>query len=316
MWLRRQQRDYRDGNLLFDRETMLHSIGIKINVSTQPKRWLNNYELLKEYVTEKGDLPAAITEYKGVRLGRWLIYQKQAYDEGKLSTERIDMLKSVGFNLDIGRREEGWLKNYGLLKEYVKVEGQLPKELIEYKGVKLGLWLRNQRQAYDKGILSSEREALLTAVGVKLDIDIRESRWLENYELLKEYIKIEGRLPKELTVYKGVKLGMWLKYQRKAYDKGILSSEREDLLTSVGVKLDIDIRESRWLENYELLKEYIEIEERLPKELTVYKGVKLGMWLNTQKQAYKRGNLSSDKENLLHSIGITFNILTQLKCSK
>ena len=54
-----------------------------------------------------------------------------------------------------------WNDRFDLLNEYVKEYNKLPTSLTEYKGIKIGGWLQNQRTAYKKGNLPEECSRLL-----------------------------------------------------------------------------------------------------------------------------------------------------------
>jgi predicted helicase len=57
--------------------------------------WDKNYELLKEYYEEFGELPTKRMKYKGYRLGSWLSNQKTYYKKGKTTQEKIDLLDAI-----------------------------------------------------------------------------------------------------------------------------------------------------------------------------------------------------------------------------
>ena len=304
IWINNQKQAWNKGNLTDKYENMLRSVGIDFDTKINEKRWLENYDLLKEYIEEKGALPNKSTEYKGTKLGRWFIHQKQADKAGNLSHSHKNLLRSIGVVLNVSTREKRWLKNYELLKEYISINGLLLREQTEYKGVKLGSWVRRQKRDYREGNLLSDRETMLNSIGLKLNVSTQPKRWLYNYELLKEYVTAEGVLPATKTEYKGIRLGRWLLYQKQAYDDGKLSDERKNMLKAAGVELDVDGNERRWLNNYELLKEYITTKGVLPATRTEYKGVNLGVWLLYQKQTYDKGNLSSSRENMLRFAGV------------
>ena len=56
------------------------------------------------------------------------------------------------------------------------------------------------------------------------------------------------------------------------------------------------------MKNYNLLKEYIEENNELPKYSTSYKNVRLGNWINSQRQNYKKKKLSQERIKLLENI--------------
>ena len=136
-----------------------------------------------------------------------------------------------------------------------------------------------------------------------------EERWLKNYELAKKYYEEHGNLliPQNYVCKdedgNEVKLGSWISTQRLAYkgkNNSKLNQKQIDLLNEIEmvweVKNNEELIPSNWLKNYELAKKYYEEHGNLLIPATyVCKGkdgneVKLGLWINTQRRAYKRKN--------------------------
>ena len=62
-----------------------------------------------------------------------------------------------------------------------------------------------------------------------------------------------------------------------------------------------------WNSRFELLKEFVNEFDRLPRYSEVYKGVKIGYWVATQKMTYtSRGSLLPEKIKKLEAIGVQF----------
>ena len=312
-WLRYQKTAYKAGKLSPARESLLRSLGVMFRANHhdfEDAKWRQNYALLEEYVSLKGHLPPTTPYFthKGVNLGIWLSKQKQAQKAGKLSHEQEALLRSVGVDFDVSEHDKAWQQNYDLLKEYISSKNSLPEHTTIYKDTKIGPWLVRQKQRYKAGKLSPEREALLRSVGVDFEASVFETQWQRNYELLKEYISIEGHLPPQSTVYNGVNLGTWLAQQKKADKAGVLPSARKALLCSLGLDFETDKFEAQWHQNYNLFKEYVSAKGHLPARRTIFKGVRLGNWLTAQKVSCKEGRLLSDREALLRSIGVDFDV--------
>ena len=320
-WLDAQKKLHKKGKLSAVRESLLRSIGVDFEISRQEvsdARWQQNFELLKEYVSLKNRFPPTAAVYKGVRIWVWLKDQKRFFKVGQLSPEREALLRSVGVDFETTQQDKNeaqWQQNYELLREYVSFNDQLAPTTssFTYKGVRLGAWLNMQKQLSKSGKLSPERKALLRSIGVGFDVsqeNINEIQWQQNFSLFKEYVSTEDHIPTLTTIYKNVNIGSWLSYQKQAHKAGQLSLQREALLRSIGVDFETsrqDVFDVQWRQNYELLKEYVSLENRLPPQSAVYKGVRLGSWLGMQKnRLYKSGKLSSERQSLLRSLGVDF----------
>ena len=153
------------GYITQERIEQLEAIGLDFN-DTQQKRdeaqWQSKLELLRQYRDRNGHcrVPAKY-EIDGVKLGVWLIDQRAAYKEhskGKpariITQERIEQLEAIGldFNDTQQKRDEAqWQSKLELLRQYREQNGhcRVPTS-YEIDGVKLGVWLIDQRVAYKK----------------------------------------------------------------------------------------------------------------------------------------------------------------------
>ena len=105
---------------------------------------------------------------------------------------------------------------------------------------------------------------------------------------------------------------MWIQNQKQLYKKANLSPERINLLKKLGMRLET-VNYNDWNENYALVQNYYEHHGNLEipvkfKTLNGYEydenGINLGMWIQNQRQSYKKANLSPERINLLESIGM------------
>lgn len=148
-WLKRQMGN--KDKLSAEQIKLLERLGItwERNLS----KWDDMYELAKQYYEEHGDLMINThARYKGKFLGRWINKQRVDYQNlgnekanANFSQERIRRLESIGMIWNIS--DYLWDKNYELLKEYCEKTGKttIPVSL-EYKNVRLGVWLSTQRE--------------------------------------------------------------------------------------------------------------------------------------------------------------------------
>ena len=175
--------------------------------------WMDKYELARSYYEHHGNLEIpyrfkTLNGYErdenGTSLGKWITYQRQAYKNGRLTEERLELLQEIGMRFDIRNNSEEWNKKYELAKVYYKHYGNLEipqnfKTLNGYerneKGIMLGEWITYQRQAYKNGRLTEKRLELLQEIGM---------RWLsENIDikLQKEQIDEKNINRKKMELY-------------------------------------------------------------------------------------------------------------------
>ena len=117
-----------------------------------------------------------------------------------------------------------------LLEECIKEDGTFPDE---YKGIRLKIWAKNQRNIYNNGIHLGNGDIVvfkkgqvshrLTKLQIKKLNDLnfnwgyQTHTWDEKFMLLKECIREDGTFPNE---YKGVNLRSWINNQRSTYNNG------------------------------------------------------------------------------------------------
>ena len=146
---------------------------IKELQATTRHSWYKLYLEAEEYYRSNGHLlvPASYISPSGVRLGAWIQNQRSAYKHtayGTLSPKEIQMLNSIGMVWDI--REDVWNRNYKIAQKYYEEFGNLlvPWDCV-YCNVKLGQWIRAQRNAHSchgRRRMSTERCEKLEAIGM------------------------------------------------------------------------------------------------------------------------------------------------------
>jgi hypothetical protein len=128
--------------------------------------WLSD---LDAFIGENGhaDVPSRHRTSEGYHLGQWLINQRNAWRERRLSPERVAALESRGVSPGVQpvRNFADWLAD---LDAFVERNGyaDVPRNYRTPEGDRLGEWLHNQRAAWRQGRLAPERVAVLESRGV------------------------------------------------------------------------------------------------------------------------------------------------------
>ena len=138
-----------------------------------------------------------------------------------------------------------------------------------------------------------------------------EGPWYGKYLLLEEYKKEHGNclVPYSYAVG-GVKLGMWVHTQRQFYKKDKLSSSRMEMLDALGFSWDPFA--DKWGRNFALLEQYKGREGHcdVPK-IHEEDEVKLGKWIDRQRQDYKKGKLDESHQQRLENLGVSWDPLVE-----
>ena len=205
------------------------------------------------------------------------------------------------------RNDESWMAFYREALNYYKYYGniKIPAKYVTSDGIKLGNWLKKQKELYGRNRLSKDRIILLEKLGISWNY--LEDLWNKNYAYLKNYYDEIGNIdmPEYFITDDGFKLGSWLEQQRVAYKAGFLSRRRKFLLNELGIKWNP--RSDKWDDNYYMLEEYYNIYKNInvPAGYVTNSGVRLGSWLASQRHAYKNNSkITLDHIMLLNDLNI------------
>jgi superfamily II DNA or RNA helicase len=285
-----------------DLENLTKSIDIQI-LDRLGFNWDENYGLLQKYFKREGH--CNVTQYhkeNGFSLGTWVVNQR--LNREKLSPERIRLLDSLNFSWD--PLTEWWNEAFAALKEFHKREGHcsVPRNHKE-NGINLSSWVKTQRLNKEK--LSPERIRLLDSLNFSWDPFTE--LWNEAFAGLKEFHKREGHcdVPRKHKE-NGVNLGLWVKTQRLNKEK--LSPERIRLLDSLNFSWDPFTE--LWNEAFAALKEFHKREGHcdVPHK-HIEKGLKIGVWIVTQRLRKNNKKLSMERIKSLDSLNFNWDPYTE-----
>jgi len=295
------------GNAETKQEEQEQTNSVKKNIitgiETSDQRWMCKYELLKEYVEENKKLPA--TSYKELGIVDWLNVQKQSVKKDKIIQARKDLLMKLQpfkewYEDDQTKQKKGWNELYELLKKYVDENDKFP--LRSHKD--LGKWIKSQKTKITRETITQERKDLLMKLRPfnEWTIKILDEQWNEKYELLKTYTDENNKLP----LNRDTVIGNWFSIQKQSVKKDKIIQARKDLLMKLtpfkewyedDQKKERKILDEQWNEKYELVKKYVDENNKLP--AASYKELGIGHWLNAQKQKVKNNKIIQARKDLL-----------------
>lgn len=168
IWIQRQRSLYKNNKISEDRIKRLTDVGMNWNSDN----WEARFNLVKQYYEEHGNINISQKEViQGVWLGKWIVSQKKAMEEGKLTHEQIEMLKTLPME-EVGRKDNRWWSMYEEAKKYYLKFGHLniPMDYLTSNGKKLSDWIIRQRRNYKLGKMSSEHKEKLDEIGFIWDL--------------------------------------------------------------------------------------------------------------------------------------------------
>lgn len=305
------------------RKNMLQENRIKLLVElpgwswdTLDDKWTQGYEHLKRYAEREGHsrVSARFLTEDDFKLGSWLVIQRVAYKNNKLSEDRTKLLEELsGWSWDPFK--DKWMIGYEYLKEYAEREGhtRVPVSYINSYDFKLGVWVDHQRGRYKKNKLHENYINLLEVLP-SWTWDPHEDLWMIGYENLEDYADRVGhaKVAQSYITENGFGLGSWVSRNRADYKNHKLSEDRIKLLEELP-GWSWDTIEDQWKDGFEQLKRYLEREghTKVPYDFETAGGFKLGHWSYRQRKRHKQNKLLEDRIKLLKEIGFDWKIDTK-----
>ena len=177
-------------------------------------------------------------------------------------------------------------------------------------GVPLGRWLETQRlvRAGQKpGRLDADRIAKLDKLGIEWK-QRSELAWERAFAAAKKYRDDHGDLlvPVRYHDRSGFALGEWIVYNRQRYISGNLTRARIERLEAIGMvwNASTDLWEQSYAAAARYYLEHKDLEA--PIKYVTPDGFALGVWLSSQRSAYKNGDLTEEQIERLEAIGINW----------
>ncbi|MCD8336909.1 MAG: helicase associated domain-containing protein [Lachnospiraceae bacterium] len=168
-WIRKQRSRYQEKKLSGSQIEKLKKIGMV----WQTDSWESRLELVKNWYQENGTLSIPQnTVVDGVWIGKWLIAQKKALDEGKLSQRQAELLSELPLDDSRLNASAHWKQMYLDAKEYSTTFGsfaRVPRNYRGRSGGNLNGWVLNQRKARREGKMNEEKIQLLDEIGFVWD---------------------------------------------------------------------------------------------------------------------------------------------------
>ena len=142
-------------------------------------------------------------------------------------------------------------------------------------------------------------------LGPKGRKEVDDIKWKSKFDELRQHKRKQNHC--NVPQNEG-SLGGWVNRQRKAFRKDTLSDERKAMLNSAGFAWTVagtkeGQHDKRWKSKFDKLKEYKRERNHcnVPQNDAV-----LGTWVSTQRAAFKKDELSDEREGMLNSVGFVW----------
>jgi superfamily II DNA or RNA helicase len=303
-WVKTQRDTYVKGRLSKEKAELLEVLpGWSWQVFEDRKK--QGFEALDSFVKREGHalVPTDHIE-NSFKLGRWVAIKRLAATNPKskhrITEEDKRKLESYpGWHWDgmEGRWERGkkFLLQFVAREEHSRVIDSHLEDRFE-----LGRWVGIWRYEYNKKKLPQWKIDFFESLP-QWSWDVKTDKWFEGLAVLKEYVKREGHASVPAKHKEGTfTLGVWVRTQKYSYTAQTygkkLSQEKIILLEAVpGWSWDNELDKS-WETGFQCLKKFNEIygHVKVPARY-VLDDYNLGIWLSGQKNAFKKGSLSTER---------------------
>jgi hypothetical protein len=249
--------------------------------------WEENLNKLKTYIDTFGKLPSQNDPtYK--KLSKWLQNQKQRICMKDDHTKKL----WEDFNKKYLLTNDEWYHKLDKLKSYIDIHLEVPLQTDENdENRMLSFWLSRQKKYYSTKNMKQEymikweeftnqyQEYLIS----------KKEEWYIKLNVLKSYIDTHKEKPKQKVHH----LGNWLYMQQQYYKLRKYSMKDDDIRKSwenfnEDYKQYLLINEI-WMNKLKLVKEYININEKLPP-----KDSELSNWIKTQQKNHLNHRMKED----------------------
>lgn len=205
--------------------------------------------------------------------------------------------------------DSDWERYYAAAKQ-MTAEGKtldVPRS-YSFGGVAVGRWLENQRlvrAGKKKGRLTAAQAARLDKIGMNWQKRL-ELAWENGCASARRYRDSHSDLlvPVHYKDKDGFALGEWIVYNRQRYLGGNLPSDRVERLEALGMVWDTG--SILWEKSYAAAVQYYLENHTLeiPVKYVTPDGMALGVWLGSQRAAYKEGMLTDAQIEKLEALGV------------
>jgi superfamily II DNA or RNA helicase len=265
--------------------------------------WEQAFEALIRYSEINGTAqPPRSHIVNGLQLGPWVHAQRQQFNKQELDQAKVDRLEAVpGWTWD--PHTEAWEQAFTALTRYTEINGTArPPQNYEADNFRLGSWVGTQRQNYRKQKLETERVIRLEALP-GWTWDPHTEAWEQAFTALTRYTEINGTArPPQGLVFEDLQLGSWVITQRYKFRTDVLPQDQGERLESLSGWSWHTIDDS-WKEYFNALLAYCKrTGDSNPLQAHIEGDLKLGTWVNSQRQRFAKGSLESERAEQLMAL--------------
>jgi hypothetical protein len=251
---------------------------------------------------------------KNVNIGWWITNSiRQKYKKGTILKEQKEKLLKIkcfkkwlecGGDKIIAKNSLSFEVKYNMCIEYQK-EKKITQSTI-YQNVNLGVWLFNLKNKFKKNKLSEEKKEKLIKINYwKEWLNSSRLSFDEKIKVMMEY-QDKNIIYSTTGFYKHFKIGSFINDRKIEYKRNKLSDYKKKELLKINhwkkwiTSYNHKKEKKNFKEHVELIKDF-ELHNNITQR-TIYKNVKIGIWMNDQIKKFKQNKLTEDQLTQLNQI--------------
>jgi hypothetical protein len=306
LWVSKQRNRYKANRVLPNQQNLLESLP-GWNWDPLQETWMDLYSACLKLestnpMVKRGSMPKNLLE--------WMKDQRERYQNGQLSSERVQLLEQLS-DWKWTPRSDLWQVIFDEFYKWTKSNNPnaVPREL-QFAGASALSWVENQRTRYRTGKLTEHQISQFESIpGWKWNRT--GSRWSSNFETLQRLIGTSSLKETNLPVA----LEEWIRTQRRRQQSRRIPEDEQIKLESIkgwswtprSISIphssDTQAITAAWMKQYQALKQFTETHGNSSPSVSVeFEGLKIGKWVSHQRDYFKKGKMSSNKIELLESL--------------
>ena len=318
-WINTQKENYKNKECIMSNEEIYNKWTGFINNFLYKKYFLSNEEVWNEnlqkvieYININKKRPSSENKNKDIKfLGKWILNQIQSYKSKKyiMLNEEIynkwtNFINDSKYKKYFQSNEDEWNENLKKIIEYININKKKLSQYDKDSNIKiLASWISTQNQNYkNKEHIMTNQEifnkwtVFINDPKYKKYFQSNKDEWNENLQKVIEYININNKRPSQHDKIFNIKiLGGWITRQCLKY------KNKEQIMTNQEIynkwnafindpkyKKYFQSNEEIWIENYQKVIDYININNKRPSQHDKNNNIKqLGKWISNQLLNYK-----------------------------
>jgi hypothetical protein len=202
--------------------------------------------------------------------------------------------------LNVGSPDAEWAEQYSALEVFSNMYERWPVQRSDGDEGVLAKWVSDQRHAFKKSALSSERVKRLEELS-NWSWCPRSDTWDQNFAEVQAFRNMRKRWPTHGAAGEEGVLAVWLCAQRQVFKKSALSPKRAKRLEELP-NWSWDVIADKWYQNFEEVRAFHSKHKRYPAQAAAEEEAVLAKWVTSQRKMWKKSALSPERVKRLEEL--------------